>query len=190
MPTQRSDDRDQTQPLLRLAMEGDKEAFGSLYEQYLDEVYRYVYFRVGSECEAEDITADAFLKTWEYLPRLSQQGSTIRNFRSWLYGVAKNLVTDYYRKEKPIALPDNAHDGEDPVRRTAEEKRELRQLAEAIMQLSPDYRQVIVLRFVNELSHRECAAVMGRTIGQTRVLQYRALKKLREVIDDGRVKTV
>ncbi|MBN1250443.1 MAG: sigma-70 family RNA polymerase sigma factor [Anaerolineae bacterium] len=171
------------QRLLQLAIEGDREAFGELYERYLGEIYRYVYFRVSDEREAEDITAEAFLKTWEHLPRLARKNASIRSFRNWLYRVARNRVIDHYRKKKPVPLPDGLQTEGDLVREAVEANSQVRRLTGAIRQLSSDYQHVIILRFINQFSHAECAEVMGRTEGQTRILQYRALKKLREIMD-------
>lgn len=172
------------QRLLRLAMGGDKAAFGALYERYLDDIYRYVYYRVSDEATAEDITANTFLRTWEHLPGMSRRKVNVGSFRGWLYRVAKNLVIDHYRKKKPVPLPDDLETDGDLVRDTAEANSQARRLTGAMAQLSDDYQQIIILRFINQLSHRECAEIMDRSVGQTRVLQYRALKKLREIVDD------
>ncbi len=180
MSTEHSDLEDER--LLRLATEGDKQAFGALYERYLDDIYRYVYFRVGDEREAEDITANAFLRTWEHLPRLSRRNASIGSFRNWIYRVAKNLVIDHYRAKKTVPLPEDCYDGEDLVKNIAEQNRQTRQVASALAALKPDYQQILILRFINQLSHKACAEIMGRNTGQTRVLQHRALKKLREII--------
>jgi RNA polymerase sigma-70 factor, ECF subfamily len=179
------DSQVEDEDLLHQAMAGDKAAFGALYERYLAEIYRYVLLRVSDEREAEDITADTFLKTWTALPRLSKKRATIRSFRHWLYRVAKNLVIDYYRKRKPAALPEVLLSEGAWVGTLVEEHGQAQELARAIGQLSPDYQQILILRFVNDFSHADCAAVMGRTRGQTRVLQYRALKKLREIMDEA-----
>ena len=78
------------------ALQGDKEAFGDLYEYYLEEVYRYVFYRVSNEADAEDLTEQVFLKVWENLPNFQQRVP----FKAWLYRIARNTVIDHYRTRK------------------------------------------------------------------------------------------
>ena len=154
-----------------------------LYERYLDEIYRFVYLRVSDTLEAEDITENAFLKTWEHLPKLSAKGDQIDNFRAWLYRTALNLVIDYYRSKKPLALKDDFPAKEQDSPEAFTDLNLLsQQLANAIKELSPDFQQIIILRFVNQLSHQEAALMMNRSYGHVRVLQHRALKKLKEIL--------
>lgn len=170
--------------LISLATQGDRLAFGILYERYVNEIYRYAFYRLGNQHDAEDITANAFIKTWEYLPKIYHKDDSIRNFRNWLYRVTKNLIVDYYRSNKTVSLENGVHGDDDPSNNDAEQDFQSRHLAKAIMQLKPDYQQIIILRFINQLSHKEIATIMELSTGQTRVLQYRALKKLREIISD------
>lgn len=167
------------------AIQGDKAAFGILFERYYDEIYRYVYFRVGSQQEAEDITNEAFLKTWEYLPGIKRGKATIRNFRQWMYRVARNLVIDLYRTRETVELPENLHNPQDDLDSVSAAHREQKQLAKAIQQLPPDYQHIIILRFINQLSHQECAEIMRMKPGHTRVLQHRALRELREILREN-----
>jgi RNA polymerase sigma-70 factor (ECF subfamily) len=182
MPTERSDVEEKR--LLSLATQGDKKAFGVLYERYLDEIYRYAYYRLGDQHEAEDITADTFTKTWEYLPKIHQQEASIYNFRSWLYRVAKNLIIDHYKKKKTLPLLNSFHIDQDSTKKIAEQQIQSRYLTKAILALRPDYQQIIILRFINQLSHKEVAEIMELSTVQSRVLQYRALKKLKELLSD------
>jgi len=155
-----------------------------LYERYLDEIYRYAYFRLGDRDEAEDITANTFMKTWESLPKIYQQDGSIYNFRNWLYRVAKNLIIDHYRKIKTLPLLNNFHEDQDATIKDAEQNIQSGHLSKAIMALRPDYQQIIILRFINQLSHQEVTEIMKRSTSQTRILQHRALKKLRELLSD------
>jgi RNA polymerase sigma-70 factor (ECF subfamily) len=170
--------------LLSLATQGDKKAFGVLYERYLDEIYRYVYYRIGDQQEAEDITATSFVKTWEYLPKIYRNNPSNLNLRKWLYKVAKNLVIDYYKKKKALPLLNGLHDEQDSTKKEAEHNIQTDELAKAIRLLRPDYQQIIILRFVNRLSHQEVADIMELSLGQTRILQHRALKKLKDLLPD------
>jgi RNA polymerase sigma-70 factor (ECF subfamily) len=170
--------------LLLLATQGDKDAFGQLYERYMAEIYRYIYYRLGDHHEAEDITANVFIKTWEYLPKIYQQGGNIQNFRNWLYRVAKNLIIDFYRTKKTTLLQNGFYEEDDSIKKIVDQNVQIRILIKAIMALKPDYQQIIILRFINQLSHKEVAEIMELSTGQTRILQFRALKKLREIISD------
>lgn len=170
--------------LVEQAAKGDKSAFGSLYERYLDEIYRYVYFRLFDHQEAEDLTEMAFLKAWEALPKSRKK---IKNFRAWIYRIAHNLVIDEVRKKIPVSLEGNALDRENhiEVESILEEKQESQALVHALAQLEHKYRQVIVLRFFNQVSHAEVAHILELDEGHIRVLQYRGLKRLRQLMDKG-----
>src|SRR5688572_18495502 len=89
--------------LIKRAVEGDAEAFGILYVRYMDAIYRYIFFRIHEEAEAEDLTEEVFIRAWEALPNY-QLGQF--PFTSWLYRIAHNLVIDHHRKRKAEPLPD------------------------------------------------------------------------------------
>ena len=166
--------------LVARAARGDREAFGDLYERYLDEIYRYLYYRVADQAQVEDMTEMVFLKAWEVLP-----GSCvpIRNIRAWLYRVAHNLVVDRYRTHKlTTSLDAAAHlqDGTPPPEVAVQKEQASERLAWMISQLRPQQQQVLLCRFVSELSHAETAEAMELEENHVRVLQYRALKALRK----------
>ncbi len=169
--------------LVEQTTKGDKEAFGILYERHLDEIYRYVYFRVFNHQEAEDLTETVFLKAWEALPKSRR----VKNFRAWIYRIAHNLVIDYRKKKSPEIL-----EAEPPVREdligigpALEEKQESQRLMQALARLEFKYRQVIVLRFFNQMSHAEVARVLDVEEGHVRVLQCRGLQKLGLIMNEG-----
>lgn len=178
-------DRAQTENLLYLAAQGDKRAFGRLYEQYLDEIYRFVLYKIGNQIIAEDITEDTFIKTWLSLPRIYQKNGKIDNLRAWLYRTANNQVIDYYRKKKPV---ENAEGLAQPAKQCLESITDQRalseQLTESIMALAPDFQQIIILRFINQLSHKETARIMNISENYSRVLQFRALERLKEIFTE------
>ena len=166
--------------LVARASRGDSEAFGDLYERYLDEIYRYIFYRAADQDSAEDMTEMVFLKAWEALPRTV---SPISNFRAWLYRVAHNLVVDRHRTKKSTLSLEEAAELRDtaPTPETAAQKREeSEELALALSRLKPKYRQVLTCRFINGLSHAETAEVMALKEGHVRVLQYRALRQVRQ----------
>lgn len=165
--------------LITRARQGDTSAFGSLYERYLDDIYRYVYYRVADQFEAEDLTENVFLKAWQALPQFRSRGAT---FRAWLYRIAHNAVIDHHRTKKPVMTLEAAHDLGDEApspESAAEAAQEHVRLLSALDRLKPNLRRVVLCRFVNGLSHAQTAEVMGIREGHVRVLQYRALKGLR-----------
>lgn len=178
--TDRHPDRHSDSHLLRLAEKGDKQAFGLLYQRYLKEIYRFVFFKTGTKEIAEDITEDTFIKTWERLISSHNQERSINHIRAWLYQTANNLVIDHYRKRKPVQLIDKIfHSNKASPEEIAEFNHMSQTLLESIKELKPKFQQIIILRFINELSHEETASIMRISVAYSRVLQYRAIKKLR-----------
>lgn len=171
--------------LVERSIEGDTEAFGDLYQRYLSRIYRYIYYRVGEEREAEDLTETVFLKVWEAMPRF-RVGEV--SFKTWIYRVAHNLLVDHYRtrKEPPLTMDLDLEDPkplpEEEVMR--QEKQEW--ISAAIAQLNPDYQQILALRFINGLSHAEASEVVGRSVAAVRVMQHRALKALAKQLRGGK----
>ena len=172
---------------LKSAAEGDKSAYGILYTHYLDEIYRFVYFKIGHARTAEDITEETFIRTWEVLPRIYTRDGKIDNLRAWLYRTANNLVIDFYRKSKPIEPLDPQEPGQAVSPESAVIAHEQSEtLAKAIRKLSPQHQQIILLRLVNELSHQEAAGIMNISEGHSRVILYRAIKALKKILaEDG-----
>ena len=169
--------------LIARAQQGDTSAFGRLYERYLDRIYRYIYYRVSDQDEAEDLTETVFLKAWEALPRSRFEGNS---FRAWLYRIAHNAVVDCYRTRRTTLPLDQAIDvgdgGTPSPEAAAEAEQEHAWLQVALSHLEPRQQEVILNRFVNELSHSETAQVMGLKEGHVRVLQHRALKEMRALL--------
>ena len=170
------------QDLLARAVQGDAEAFGDLYERYLDEIQRYIYYRVANRFDAEDLTETVFLKAWETLPHAE---TPIANLRAWLYRIAHNIVVDYYRSAKEhIELPAKRLSDREASPENQIQDRDLQQrLAGFIRSLDANLQQVIVCRFISGLSHAETAQIMGIQEGYVRVLQLRALQKLRHMLE-------
>ena len=166
--------------LVRRAIAGDPEAFGALYDKHVVRVYRHVYYMVGSAPEAEDLTAQAFLQGWEAIGRYQIRGAP---FVSWLLRIAHNLGVSHLRSRKegaelPETLVDRSRDGnpEDVLQRRSEAQR----VREAILRLRDEQRQVIMLRFVEDLEYPEVAEIVGKSVAAVRVIQHRALNALRK----------
>ncbi len=168
--------------LVARALDGETEAFGRVYDRYLEPLYRYTYYRVGDAAEAEDLTEMVFLKAWEALPRLDLRNL---NLRAWLYRIAHNTVIDHLRARKPTLPLEKAAPVRDraPAPETAQVQREqVAALAQAMAALKPELQQVLACRFFSGMSHAETAAVMSLKEGHVRVLQHRALKQVRALL--------
>jgi RNA polymerase sigma-70 factor (ECF subfamily) len=166
--------------LIELSIKGDSEAFETLYLRYMEKIYRYIYFRVGDRVQAEEMTDEVFVKAWEALSgfKLGQNP-----FACWLYRIAHNLIIDQYRKRNPVSVSEEElslrSDPSQLPERIIGRKQELEMLSGAIRQLDQLDQQVIILRFMEGLSHREIASIIGKSQTASRVIQHRALKTLR-----------
>ena len=184
--------------LVALAQQGDTEAFGQIYEQYVDVVYRYVYVRVGSTHLAEDLTSETFLRALRRLDSFSWQG---RDIAAWFVTIARNLITDHRKSSRfrlevttdelvGLERPDRrsptgaaAPQGpEDVVLDRARDER----LVEALRQLRPEQQECLVLRFFQEFSVAETAKALGRSEGAVKQLQLRACRALASVLEGER----
>ena len=162
----------------------DPEAWARLYEEYFPRIYRYIALRVQSQTEAEDLAEQVFLKALESSPSFKWRGAPIS---AWLFRIARNQVIDYRRTDKSKrTLPLNeslVSDTIDPER-AAERDSDIRQLIQAVGQLTQAQRDVIELRFAGGLSTAEVAKILGKSIGAVRVLQHAALAALRGKLSD------
>ncbi|MBI4788438.1 MAG: sigma-70 family RNA polymerase sigma factor [Chloroflexi bacterium] len=160
-------------------------AFGQLYDRYIDKIYRYIYYKVGNQTEAEDLSGQVFLKAWEAIGHYQCTG---RPFAAWLYRIAHNLVVDYFRTKRDAAsleeittLIEPNSDLDDIV----EQHLTSETLRHALRRLTRDQQQVIVLRFLEGYNTTEVAQIMGKQPGAIRTLQHRALAGLNGVFRRG-----
>ena len=174
--------------LITDAQNGDAEAFGELYERYAPRVFRYLFAHLDNRLDAEDLTEEIFLRVWRTLGSYQEQGVP---FLAFLFRVARNALIDHYRrsakKEQETSIEDLHLQGHEPelvdaVTATLEHQ----QLRQVMKQLREDYRTVLALRFLSELSPEETARAMGRSAGAVRVLQHRALAALRSMLESGK----
>jgi RNA polymerase sigma-70 factor (ECF subfamily) len=157
------------------AKEGDRDAFGELYTRIRPAVYRLAWFRAGDA--AEDIVAETFLRAWTSLPRHRDTGAP---FSAWIYGIARHVAIDEVRRNgrcEPRADP--------PDRGFSEPVDDRLALAEAMDRLPEEHRQVIEMKYLVGLTNPEIAATLGITTGAVNAKRYRALRSLRDLLDDG-----
>jgi RNA polymerase sigma-70 factor (ECF subfamily) len=171
--------------LIKRAKRGDHQAFGVLYERYIDAIFRYVRSRVVDIQTAEDITEAVFLRSFEAIGKYREKGL---RYSAYLYQVARNLLIDHYRRGDDIVPIENAEhqlvssqstDGEIIFR---EQSASLRS---ALNRLPEEYQEIIRVRVLLELSTTEAAEWMKRSEGATRVLLHRALKALKREVEEG-----
>ncbi len=192
-PDQRdpADDLAEVQDLVARAQGGDAEAFGLIYDRYLETIYRFVYFRVGNRQLAEDLTADTFLRALNHIGGFTWQG---RDLRAWLVTIARNRVADHFKSGR-YRLEVSAGDVLDTDREdgTPEGSPEVAvvdhltnvTLLGAVKQLNAEQQECIVLRFLQGFSVAETAETMGKTQGAIKALQYRATRSLARLLPDG-----
>lgn len=176
-------DETKVQELVLRSQNADSGAFGELYDLYIDQIFRYISFRVSEE-ENEDLTELVFLKAWENI-RDYKPGTAL--FSSWIFRIAHNIIVDYYRvtkvnREQNTALNENVPEtrrdfaAENRIHRRIE--REV--VKEALDKLPEDYRAILILRYINDLEYEEIEHILGRGYAALRILQYRALKALKK----------
>lgn len=174
------------QELILAAQQGDAGAFGSLYERHAPAIFRFIYSHVDNRLDAEDLTGEVFLRVWRALQTYRDQGVP---FAAYLFRVARNVIIDFYRQEKPSrqdvslmedqVIPD---DSPDPIEMVIQQI-DHQGIRDTLGQLREDYRMVLALRFLGDLSPDEAAAAMGKSSGAVRVLQHRALAALRKLLE-------
>lgn len=163
----------------------DTSALAAIYDRYEAKIYSYVYHRVGDPNVAQDLTAQVFLRMLE---AIQNEQAWQSSFSGWLYRIAHNLVIDHYRRRGRTTqvsfddLPTLVAPAEDP-QRAAERSFAAEGLRSAINLLTDEQGQVVTLRFLEDLSIAEVAAAMGKTEGAVKALQYRAVLRLRSLLE-------
>ena len=180
-------ERDRIAGLVALAQQGDGEAFGQVYDAYVDSVYRYLYYRVGSHALAEDLTSETFLRALRRIDSFTWQGKDIG---AWFTTIARNLVADHVKSSRfklevttaDMLDADRADGGiEDEVLGRLQSAA----LLDAVRKLKPEQQECIVLRFLQGLTVAETAEVLGRSDGAVKQLQLRAVRALAKLLPES-----
>ncbi|KAB8186113.1 sigma-70 family RNA polymerase sigma factor [Microbispora catharanthi] len=180
-------EHDEMRSLVLRAKTGDSEAFGVLYDHYLELVYRYVYFRVGSHALAEDLTSETFLRALRGIAEFTWQG---RDFGAWLVTIARNLVTDHYKSGRnrlevtTAEILDTPLDGPHIPENAVVTNMVNERVMQAIKQLSAEQQECVILRFLHGMSLAETAVIMGKKSGAIKALQFRAIRALARALPD------
>lgn len=174
--------------LLSRVKQKDKDAFIETYDLYADDIHRFVYFKIGgNQEEANDLTSIIFLKTWDYLKQNKVRDA--KTLRALLYKIARTSIIDYYRQhQKTVSIDDDEHpieiidDSQDLLQRLSVNS-DLELIRKKLPELKIEYREVIIMRYINDLSLEEIADITGKKKVNVRVLLFRALKALRELME-------
>jgi RNA polymerase sigma-70 factor (ECF subfamily) len=172
--------------LIDRAAQGQREAFGQLYKRHVSRVYRHIYYLVDDALLAEDLTAQTFLNALEAIPRYEKRGVP---FLAWLLRIASNLTINYKKSQKNVPgrpLPETleAKGTFYSPHEFCQVRIDSRRVWEVVRHLPIEQRQVIVMRFIDDLSYPDIAYLLEKSVGAVRVIQYRALLAVRRMLDD------
>lgn len=167
--------------LIERAKQLDKAALEELYHRHYDNVYRYVFYKLGNKADTEDVTGEVFLRMIDSLPSFRWKGVS---FSAWLYRIAHNLIVDLLRRRSSRAIEtlesvEEVASGSD-IEEELLGRMEEEDLRQAIFQLPERYREVIYLKFQQDLSNREVAVIMNMSPGAVNSLRFRAVRALGE----------
>ena len=159
------------------------EKFIKSYDNYADQLFRFALFRIRHREVARDLVQDSFIRTWDYLAK----GNNIDNFRAFLYRTLRNLIIDEVRKRKTVsldAMQDEGFDPSDNFKKTELEFRlDSKNIVEKLSELADDDREIIVMRYINELGPKEISEILDESENVVSVRINRALKKARELLN-------
>jgi len=175
--------------VLSRASQGDRDAFGLLYERYIDRIFNYVYYRTGNLHDAEDLTARVFQRAMNHIHNYTDRGVP---FSAWLYRIAHNLVANWHRdrsRRQEIPLNDLpvVPSKDDRPEATLVRSQEQDALLRLIRQLPAERQTLLILKFVENLSNAEIGQIMGRSEGAVKSLYHRTLLALRDQIGDQNI---
>jgi RNA polymerase sigma-70 factor (ECF subfamily) len=172
--------------VLTRASQGDRDAFGLLYERYIDRIFNYVYYRTGNLHDAEDLTARVFQRAMNHIKNYTDRGVP---FSAWLYRIAHNLVANWHRdrsrrQEIPIHdVPVLPSKGDHPEKNLVHSQ-ERDALLRLIRRLPAERQNLLILKFVENMSNAEIGTIMGRSEGAVKSLYHRTLLSLRDQLGD------
>lgn len=167
--------------------QNDREVFIKAYDLYVDQIYRFIYFKVGNREDAEDLSSAVFLKSWNHIKENTL--TSFKSLRPLFYKIARNCVIDHYRTNHSI----NNHslsqeieiaDEENDLAGKMEKNWDLTVLETKLPELKDEYREIIILRFINDLSISEIAEILDKSKGNVRVMIYRALNALKQLVKE------
>src|SRR3989344_3270603 len=176
---------DGEEKLIKDAINGEASAFGLLYDRYQPKIYRFIYLKVSHREEAEDLAHQVFLSAWEKIESFQFKENS-SYFSGWLYQIARNKIIDHYRTRKnnldisKIQIIDEKNRPESAF----EKNLNIKEIKQAISLLNPNEQDVIIMRFVEELSPKETSKALGKSEVSIRITKHRAIKKLKNILNN------
>ena len=175
------------QDILLSASQGNLEAFGVLYEKYVERIFNYVYYRTGNVHDAEDLTARVFYRALHHIHTYTDRGVP---FSAWLYRIAHNLVANWHRdrsrhQEIPLSDAPTIHYKGEPPEVALMQTQERDALLRLIRQLPSERQHLLILKFLEHMSNAEIGKTMGRSEGAVKSLYHRTLLALRDELEDS-----
>lgn len=171
---------------MEIDLDKAKKDFLESYDQYNDAIFRYCYFQTSKREVAMDLAQDTFVKAWEYLAK----GHTVEHMKAFLYRIAGNLIIDYRRKKKTESLDTMMEAGFDVGSDESERithNLDAKQALELVGQIDEKYRDVIIMRYIDELSIKEIADVTGETENNISVRLHRGIEKVKALCEEKEI---
>jgi len=179
--------------ILKKALSGKKEAFSEIYDFYVVRIFRFIYLKTSSKETAEDLASEVFLRYWKRI----KGGMTDKDLKkkiandkinSFLYKISRNLIIDFYRKKEVLTveidenIKEKLKDQNKDILAEINAKQEVEEMMKSLAKLKDEYREVIILRYIEEFSITEIAEITGKSGGSVRVLLHRAMKELKRIV--------
>ena len=175
---------DNLSQLIKKAKEGNRDAFGQIYNLFYRRIFRYCKFNLRNEQDSQDICQETFLKAWKSISNFTEKKGG--SFQAYLFRIARNLIIDASRKKKEVQLKEYLEiESEENLDEHVDKESENQKVKTAIGKLKEKDRQIILLRYFEEMTTAEVAKVIGTKEGAIRVRIHRILKNLREIIQKG-----
>ncbi len=171
--------------LIKAAKAGNSSSFGTLYDHYITQIYRFIYLKTSSREEAEDLTHEVFLSAWRSMPGYKHKGFP---FSSWLYQIARNKVIDHFRTKKTAMPIDEIVQSELDIPALINTEGDLdlaldlEKIKYAMQFLTEEHQNIIIMRFVEDMTPKEIAEILGKSEGSVRLAQHRAIHKLKSIL--------
>ncbi len=174
-------EKSQEKEIVKHIHSGDKQAFGLLYDAYIQDIYRFVYYKTHQKQVAEDLTSEIFTKAFEKISSFRSEKGTIK---VWLYQIARNTIIDSYRTKKMTTNIEDAWDISSPenMEHDVDMKMQSKELQEYLQKLTHDQRDVIIMRLWQDMSYAEIALVMNKSEASCKMNYVRGIQELRKIM--------
>lgn len=174
---------EQLQALVEKAIDGSCEAYAAIYDILFDEIYRYLFWSVSAREDAEDLTAEVFLRGFKAIVGLKKDAE---HSKAWFYRIARNLVIDHHRRntrrrESPMEEAGALECGTD-LEQQQEQRDENELIRKSLQELTEEQREVLILKYFSGFTNEEAGAILGKRAGAINALQYRGLKSMEKIL--------